>query len=163
MSLDLILSPETQALYDRLRMIPLGEEVTYAALSEVIGRDVAGVARSHLNSALRIALREDGAAFKTIRGVGLQRLLPEQAPEIGAAARRKITRASRKAVRGMKALAAASNGLPEEAQRQLSAEISTMGLLAEITKDKAVRALDDASAAPPAVAAMKFVEHIGAK
>lgn len=166
MSLDLSISPETRILADALKAVPLGGNITFASLTATIGRDVQRVARSHLDSAMRIVLRDDGVAFRSIRGIGYQRLLPEEAPEIGRAARRKLRRASKRAVQSMLAVAAASNGLPPEAQRRLSAEVSIHGLLAELAEDRSVANQAKADeAVAPAKAAQSFVDYItkGAK
>lgn len=163
MTLDLSLSPDTAILLDALRAVPYGQDISFAELTRLLGRDVQRGARGHLSSALRIALRDDGAAFMSVRGVGYRRIAPDQAPEIGQAARRSLRRKSRQAVRAMTAVADASNGLSPEAARRLSAEISTHGLLAELASDKAVahQAKEEAVRAP-AIVAQGFLEYIGA-
>jgi len=164
MSLDLTISPETMALVAALRAVPLGEEISHAALSAHIGRDVAREARARLDSALRILSRDEGAAFMAVRGVGLRRLRPEEAPDIGARSRRKVRRMARHAAGSMTRLAATSNGLPPEAQRRLSAELSAAGLLAAITEDKPTAAMGTEDAPrPPVYAAEAFLAAIGAK
>ena len=163
MQLDLALSPETAALHEALKLVPYGEMITYAALTAVIGRDVTKQAAARLQSARHIALRDDGAAFETIRKVGLRRVPADEASQIGSAARRKIRRASNRAVKGMVAVAKTSNGLAPDAQRKLAAEISTLGLMAELAGDKATeKQATDGKVAPPAAATMAFLAHIGA-
>jgi hypothetical protein len=163
MMLDLALSPETAKLHDALKLVPFGETITYATLSALIGRNVTKEGNSKLSSARRIALRDDGAAFEVIRQVGLRRIPADEAPQIGTAARRKIRRASHRAVKGMVAVAQSSNGLSPDAQRKLSAEVSTLGLLAAIATDKATeKQATDGKVAPPALAGAAFLAHIGA-
>lgn len=142
--LDTTISLETAALIEALTAVPLGETATYAALSKAIGRDVATAARSSLTSARNIAAREHGAVFVPIRGLGLRRLPPEEAPEIGAAGRRKVRRAARNATRTMLRLAEASNGLPPEAQRKLAAEVAALGLIEHVSGDKPAAAIEAA-------------------
>jgi hypothetical protein len=161
MTLDLSLSPETSALIDALLLVPHGATVSYATLSAVIGRDVTGPARSRLSSAITILLRDKGAAFRTIRKTGLERLAADQAPELGGAARRKIRRTSNRAIRGMAAMAAASNGLEPEALRRMTAEVNTLGLISHLSTEKATSA-QPKTTAPPALAARAFLLHIGA-
>ena len=161
MTLDLSISPDTAALCEALRKVPYGQEITFAALSQIIGRDVKVNARHNLAGALRIVLRDHGAAFQSIRGVGYKRLHSDDAPEIGTAARRKQRRTSQRAVSAMAAVARTSNGLTPEAQRRLSAEISTHGLLIEIAADKNVKAQVRDEPTTPAKAAAAFIAHIG--
>lgn len=161
MTLDLSLSPETRALAEALREVPLGGTVTFQGLSAVIGRDVTKAARGNLESARRIVLRDHGAAFVSIRGQGYRRLRPDEAPDIGAGARRKIRRTANRTVRDMTNVAGASNGLEPEIQRRLSAEVATHGLLAQIASDGATLALEDDKPAPPAKAARQFLAHLG--
>jgi hypothetical protein len=162
MTLDLALSPETAALHAALAAVPLGETITYDSLSAVIGRDVRRGAQARLASARRIAERDNGAVFETLRKTGLRRLLPDEAPDIGSSARHKLRRTSRRAIKGMMALAENSNGLTPASQRRLSAEIGTHGLLMEIASDKATARQETADRPnPPAIAGRAFLEHIG--
>lgn len=158
----LSLSPETQALSDALRAVSLGATITYAALSESIGRDVTGPARATLVSARRIVLRDFGAVFEVKRAHGLRRLKPDEAPDIGSAARRKIRRTSSRAMKSMHSVVNASNGLSPEAGRKLSAEMSTHGLMVALAADKVAHTMQSETRMPPAIAATAFLKHIGA-
>lgn len=160
--LDLSLSPETKAIYDALVAVPIGGEITYSALSAIIGRPADKAGRSSLESARRIALRDNGVAFSVVRKVGLRRLRPEEAADIGRGKRKKIRRAAHSAVFAMTRVAETSNGLPPESQRRLSAEIAAHGLISLISTDAAVAPLEAEKAMPPARAGRAFLEHIGA-
>lgn len=163
MTLDLVLSPTTAALRAALVEVPLDATVTFAALTAAVGLDVTKAARSNLSSARHIALREDGVAFQSIRRVGLKRIAPDQAPEIGKATRAKIRRSARRGLRTMKLVVGASNGLSPEAQRALTAEYASLGLIEHITREASTTALvTDARPMPPAKAAQAFLAHIGA-
>lgn len=163
MPLDLIISPETAALRAALLDVPLGGEISYAALSQISGRDVTGGGRGTLTSARNIAMRDNGAAFETVRGRGLRRIGAEDVADLGRAARRKIRRASRRGMTNMAAVSAATNGLPAAAQRAMTAEMASLGLIEHISRDKPTAALaaEDAPL-PPARAASAFLAHIGA-
>lgn len=165
MNIQLTLHPETQILVDALSKVPLGQMITYKNLSELIGIDVTGPARQRLVSARRVALRDYGAAFGTERATGLIRLHPDQAPGLGASARLKIRRASSRARKAMISVAEHSNGLSPEASRRMSAEMSAHGLIAEITKEKTIKAAMGRSEkiAPPAKMAETFLNHIRGK
>ncbi|MCX7619204.1 hypothetical protein, partial [Tepidiforma sp.] len=90
-------SADVAALLDRLLAVPVGARVTWGDLSDTLGRDAS--ARRHLvYAAMRIALREHGAVFASIRDVGYQRLEPKLAVrEIGYVSRRGIARRARRA------------------------------------------------------------------
>lgn len=158
MPLNTIANADTLALVELLRTAPLGSTVTFSAMRDAIGRDARGV----LPGARRIALRDFGAAFMAERGVGLRRLHATEAPEIGAAARRKIRRGTSRARQAMASLAENSNGLPPEIGRKMAAEMSALGLIAHIATDKAAAAVADSDTpAPTAKAAEMFLRHIG--
>lgn len=164
MNIDLTLSPETEALLAALKSVPLGGEISYRTLSAAVGRPVNGPARSSLNSARRIALRELGVAFTAVRGVGLRRITADEAPGMGATARSRIRSTAKRATRGIRAVVAASNGVSPEVQRRVSAEISALGLLAEVASEPAQKAFSaDGPALPPALAGAAFLRHIGAE
>ena len=67
-------SIDTQTVVDRLRASEIGDLVTYASISEALGRDVTNGARSVLQSARRIVLNEDQMVFGVVTRVGLKRL-----------------------------------------------------------------------------------------
>ena len=67
-------SIDAQTLYRKLIAIPEGGSVTYSDLSAEIGRDVQGVGRSALDTARRMAIREDRIVYGVERGIGLIRL-----------------------------------------------------------------------------------------
>lgn len=164
MNIDLTLSPETEALLAALKDVPIGGEITYRAMSALIGRDVTAAARSKLVSARRICLRDHGIAFTVVRGTGLRRIRPDEAPDMGATARTRIRSTARRTSRAIKSVVGASNGLEPEAQRRASAEISALGLLAEVAGNSAQPAFEsDDAPMPPARAGAKFLRHIGAE
>ena len=161
MMLDLQLSPETRTLVDALKGVSIGAEVSYRALSDAIGRDVTGPGRGSLNSARRIAIRDHGAAFMVVRSQGLRRVPPEEAAQIGAGARRKVRRTAYRALRDMRCLVEASNGLSPEAQRKVSAEVSALGLLREISTDRQTEKMEtEGKPMPAAIAAKSFLDAI---
>lgn len=162
MNSDLTLSPETDAVLQLLKAIPLGGEVTYRRLSDACGRDVTKAGRSTLASARDIALRS-GVAFTSIRKVGLRRITVDEAPGIGATARSRIVSTSRRGIKAMRAIVTASNGASPETSRRLSSEIAALGLLAEAAQDSVQPALETAQhPMSVAEASQAFLRHIGA-
>jgi hypothetical protein len=163
MNIDLKRHPETDLLIARLRDVPLGQEIGYADLSRVIGRDVRTAARPRLTSAREIALRDHGVCFFAIRGVGLRRITVQELPQVGAHARGRAKSAVRGGLKTISAVMGVSNGVEPETMRKVASERAALGLLAEVASDSAQAAFDtDKAAMPPAIAGAAFLRHIGA-
>lgn len=125
-------SPEREAeirtLSGLLREIPLGEVLSYAAMTEAIGRDVRGDARVSLLAARQTVEREpEGRRFETLRGVGIKRIETADIPGIGAATRRKISRTARRGHARLCGITA--NDLTPEVQKQIDFERSMLGAI----------------------------------
>ena len=156
------LSAETRAVADLLAATPVDAGVTMAELSQAIGRDITKC-RHVIAAARRVAMRESGAVFSSERGVGYRRLSPDRASLVlGPGARKHIRRTARHAQRGLIAATSRSNDLPPETQRRISAEISVLGLVEHLSRDKVMVPADDASLKPMpvAVAAKEFFSRI---
>lgn len=155
---------EVRHLADALAQVPVGGVMTLDAMSQTVGRNI--VTNRHLAySAMKLVRGEIGAVFVTVRGEGYRRLDAIQVPEvIGTCARSRIRSTSRRAKRTIEAGIAFSNSLPPDVQRRAAAEISALGLLEHIAKDKAV--LPDATTPlkpePVAITAQRFLSRIGA-
>ena len=98
------LSIEAQLLRDHLKAHMGVDLVTYAALSEIAGRDVQRAGRGPLDTARRILQREDNIVFGVVRGEGLKRLSD---PEIVKAGHASVAATRRTARRGIRKLACA--------------------------------------------------------
>jgi hypothetical protein len=165
MNIDLKRHPETDLLIARLRDVPLGQEISYADLSRVIGRDVRTFARPRLSSARDIALREFGVCFFAVRGQGLRRITVEDLPQIGVHARRSIQSKAKNGLKAISAVVGVSNGACAEVMRNVSAERAQLGLLHEAASETNRPAFDPGdkpTPMPPAIAAQAFLKHIGA-
>jgi hypothetical protein len=130
------ISTDTALLYHDLVRIPPGGEITYTALSESMGREIAG-GDPHLQTALRRALTLDGAVFDNIRGVGYRRLKDE---EIVAASTRDTDGIRRKSRRAARKLSAVEDytALPADVRIEHSAKLSLFGALLAMTKPSAI-------------------------
>lgn len=146
------LSPDARAVADLLAACPVGETITHAAVSSVIGRNITSC-RHIVYTAMRVAQREAGAVFVTLRGEGYRRIEPAQiAATVGQAARQHIRRTAGRARRTMVAGTARMNDLQPDAQRRLAAEVSAMSLIEHVTQDARVKPGSDAPTAPTPVA-----------
>lgn len=126
-------SPVTALMVETLVKTPYGGQITYAQLQDAAGVDH----MTNLASARRIAARDHGAVFTSIRGVGLMRLKAEDAALVGQNSRHKIRRAATKSVKEMTSMIRGNNDLTDENRRKISAEIAHNGLLAHLSTHSA--------------------------
>lgn len=121
-------SPETDALVQALLTVMLGETVSYDSLAQAAGITVESL-HSRMGSARHIAQRDEGAVFQTMRGTGLRRLSPDDAAEIGKAARGSIRRTTGRTLKSMTALSQSGNGQSPEARRRTDNERAVIGTI----------------------------------
>jgi hypothetical protein len=127
MTPDFSRSTQTLALMDLLRAAPIGNVITYRALSNAIGEDIQGGARRYLLSAVK-ALFADGLAFGTVRKQGVKRLTSAEIPAIGDAALLHIGRTSRRARRRMGVISS-MNDVPNAVRIKVNASASLLGAI----------------------------------
>lgn len=139
------LSIDSKLLYERLLKLAVGEEVTYAELSLLIGRSVRadGPAYSNLQTARRMLKRENRIVIGTVRATGVVRLDDCGASKTGQAAIRTINRAAR---RGVETLSCVEfdNLPPEEKTRHLAAS-AALGVTYLCTKQSSVKKIETAT------------------
>lgn len=133
-------SVDTRLLRDRLLKLNHDETVSYAELSEVIGRDVQTVARSNLASARRMAERE-GVILDAVSRVGIKRLTSGAAADsTGPRIRERIRRAASRGARRIAVIPFAE--LTAEQRIKTSAEASHLGALRAFAADKQTRKIE---------------------
>lgn len=146
------LSADVRAVADMLAAAPVGEVVTFGAMSAAIGRSIT-TCRHVLASARNVALRENGAAFLSERSIGLRRMSAERATEtVGSTARAHIRSTARRAKRTLIGATNGVNDLPPEAQRRMAAEVSALALVEHLARDAAVKPGAEAPTKPTPVA-----------
>jgi hypothetical protein len=135
------LSVDTQTIERLLWEIPVGETVSYARLSEAIGRDVQHAARHILTSACDRVLREKQMVFAPVVGVGMKRLDDVGIVSTGSSTIQRIFNLSR---RGLRRLAAVANfdALPNEQKVKHNLTMGQLGMLAHATKGATVKKLE---------------------
>ena len=161
--LSLDLHQDTQTIADLLASCPNGGTVALADITAAIGRDITGC-RYLVYGAMRVAERDSGAVFASVRGVGYRRLLASEIAEVGQTARAKIRRAARHGVRTISAGMAGANDIAPDAMRKILAEQSALGMLEHMARDKNLPKLTetDTRPLPLAVTARAFLRSIGA-
>ncbi|MCX7373878.1 MAG: hypothetical protein NTW56_15825 [Alphaproteobacteria bacterium] len=129
------LSADTRAVADMLAACPIDGTISLQAISDRIGRDVRRY-RHVLAAAMRVASRERGALFVTIRGHGYQRLPTDRAAEVlGPAARKHIRGTARRTRRKLEHSMARANDMAPDARLRATREIGVLGVLEHITRD----------------------------
>lgn len=155
------LSTEARTIADLLSAAAVGATVSYADMSRALGVPIQQK-RYILLRALAVANRESGAIYGAVRGVGYQRLAPQDAHILGAHARGRIRSTAKRAATHMTAALATANDLPDAAKRKAFAEINALSLLRHLASDKKVEAAaGEPKAEPVGVVMRRFAEAIG--
>jgi hypothetical protein len=162
MNITQTLSADSRALATLFAEAPVGGTVTYAAMSDAIGRSI--TPRRYLAlRALQIVNRETGAIFGSVRGVGYQRLAATDAHMLGAHARGRIRRTAKRTASAIQSAIDTANDMPDEAKRRAYAEINALSLIRHLSRDKPVAAATpEPKAEPVAITMRRFAESIGA-
>ncbi|MGE3932390.1 MAG: hypothetical protein AB7F67_04020 [Rhodospirillaceae bacterium] len=134
-------SVDTNLVFQRLETAEVGEVVTYAELTVLIGRDVTTRARHNLTSAVRRAERERGMIFAPQRGVGVKRLSDAEIVEAIGAVPAALGRRARRAARWLAAVAD-WDALPPALKARHNAYLSALGALTEITRPATIAKLE---------------------
>ena len=156
------LSAETRALVTLFTSIPVGDTVTYVAMSSAIGRPIQD--RRHLiPRAMTIAAKESGAIFGGVRTVGYKRLPAQDAHILGAHTRRRIRRSAKRTTDAIVSAINHANDMPDAAKVRAYAEVNSMALIRHLASDKEVTASASAPKPEPvAVTMRRFARALGA-
>lgn len=129
-------SVDATLLGKRLCKMEMGEELTYAELSELVpGRRLDGKDRSVLYSAMRYAKAQSGVVVKAIRGVGIKRLADEDIVTLGDYGYQRIRKISKRTTSDI--LCANYAVLSNEDKLKHNTAISTLGVIQQFTTKKA--------------------------
>jgi len=134
------MSIDTRMLYDRLKKAAVGEVVSFAQMTDTLGRQVEG-ANSNLQSALR-RLEGEGIAFANVRGVGYQRMNDVEVVNTAEHAREGIRRKAKRAVKRLTCVQEFDK-LPNELKVKHNAALSGFGAIASIMSPGRVKALEE--------------------
>lgn len=92
-------SSDTKIIENVLAEAKVGDVITYEALSKAIGRDVREFAVGAMQSARRSMLSDKRTIFEAVTNVGFKRLADAEIVDASERDRRRVQRASTKAVR----------------------------------------------------------------
>ena len=132
------LSADTRFLRQKLHEMKPGDFISYAALSELISKDVTG-ATSALASAKRGLLKE-GYVFGTVRGEGVKLLVEVDTLKAADMGLQSVRRRSRMEAKKLSTVSA--DKLPANMQNAFTAKLSIFGAIASFATDKAVAAIE---------------------
>lgn len=156
------LGAETRALVDLLVATPVGQIVTFATMSNTIGRPI-GERRHLIPRAMTIAAKESGAIFGGVRTVGYQRLAAQDAHILGHHTRRRMRNSAKRTTAAIVSAISHANDLPDAAKVRAYAEVNALELVRHITADKHVLAQPPEAKAEPVARTMRqFARSIGA-
>jgi hypothetical protein len=146
------LSADSRLVYNRLKAANVGDTIPYAELSQIVGRNVQTTARSTLDTARRMAMREDRYVFGVSANVGLVRLDDCSIVDFGSTGAVRARRAIRKSARVLGCVAD-FNAMPNDKKIQHNAMLSLYGALYEAVKPSGIAkvelAVDKASGELP--------------
>jgi len=131
---------DTKALADRLAKAKTGELITYEELSGLIGRNVQAIARSNMESARDIVMRDGQIVFGVVRNIGLKRLNAAETVQTGQDSVDHIRRTSKRALRRITSLE--YEALPNEMKIKHNMYASAFGVLAHMMGAPQMRRLE---------------------
>lgn len=130
------MTADSRAVYERLGKAKIGDTVTYEELKALTRRDVQGVDRYILNTALKNALR-DGKVFGCVRTVGVKLLNDGEIISDAESVAPRIRRISRRASRRLTAVQNFDK-LPNEQKVKHNALLSVFGAITAMGRAKSI-------------------------
>lgn len=148
------ISADVRALADALVATPVGDVIGFESLSEAIGTDIRA-RRYLLHQAMRVANKEVGALFSSVRGEGYKRLPSEDAALVGGHARHRIRKIGKLASVKMERALEVANDISDSARKDALSEISVLGLVRHIASDKSRQSVNPESRPQPIAITMR--------
>lgn len=127
---------------DALNACPIGKQVTHHQMARALGKrpDPSIVQRAR-----RLANQESGAVFRSVRGIGYERMPANQAASVGNRARAHIRRTCRQTYQTISNSMAQANDLTAAEVRHNWQEISAASLLEGLARDRALPKIPEGS------------------
>lgn len=123
-------------LADTLSACSIGKLVTFSQLTKAIKVEILAH-RYLLPQAFRLINEETGAVFRSVRGVGYERLPQNEAHGRGRAARTKARRLFKREVKTINNAVRYANDLSQDDMKRAYTELTHLGLLQHLTYDRA--------------------------
>lgn len=155
------ISHDVRAIVERLKAVPIGEIITKDQISAALGRDIN---RYYwlLLSARKVVNDELGLVFETLPRVGFRHLPANETHKVGDTSRGRIRRIAKNANRVITNRMRTANDISNDERLRLIAEQSTLGLLEQASRDKALVKPEPDAVQPTsyAVAAKALLTHL---
>ena len=136
---DFKLSSDSVAVMRVLEHVAIGEVVSYATISEAIGRDITKF-RNALESARRAVQRDKQMIFDVVRGIGMARLNDSDIVDLSDKARAHVRRHARRTAK--KLVCVNYEALSREKQTKHNAALSMFGVISELSSPGSVKRLE---------------------
>ena len=136
---------DASRLCEELAMTSVGSIVTYAHLSDTIGKPVTG-ATGALTSARRIVQRENGTVFACIRNEGLKRLDSEAIVDMSGMRVQGVRRHARRVVKTL--TLAIYEELRDASKQKAIAIASVLSVVADLAREKSIHTVEIAASRP---------------
>jgi hypothetical protein len=138
------MSASTRLLIQRLRMVKVGDTLTYSDMSVVVSEKISG-ASGCLQTARRHLLKEENIVFDVVRGVGMTRLSDT---DIVRASDKDVDGIRRKAKKSCRKLSAIRDyaAMPRDQQLAHTARMSMLVAVSHMAKDTNLAKLEQKAA-----------------
>ena len=156
------MSVDAELLIGLLRMVPVGEFISYGTMREAIGRPVAG-GTGTLQTARNRLLRDEGIVFDCVRGDGLRRVADVEKLDIAATGIASVNRAVRRKVRILQTVAVEKMEAADVTKfHTVAAHLGTLQAMTTTKATRKISALAESQAKPLAIAevARSFIESL---
>ena len=137
------LSIDSRQLYDRLITATSKQSfISYKELSDIIGRNIQKEGRGNLDTARRMALRENQMLFDTVMNEGIKLMDDIETVNTGENTLRRIGKAARS---GARKIISVSNfdALPNDVKTKHNATLSVLGAFKSITRPRNIKKLEE--------------------
>lgn len=135
------MSIDTRLAYDRFKKAAVGEVVSFAQISDALGRKVEGDC-SNIQSAVRRLLSADGMVFENVRSVGYQRLNDVEIVKLSEGMRERLRRGARRIVKKLTCVQD-FEALPNDMKIKHNAAVSGFGAIAAMLTPGRMKKLED--------------------
>lgn len=134
------LSVDTQVIIGLLKKCEVGQMITYASLSQAIGRNVQTAARHITESARDIVQRDYHMVFSCVLNEGLKRLDDTAIVELHRGSTARISRHAARTIRKMSC--AEYERLSQSQKVQFNVGVSVLGAIGQITRRKQIATVE---------------------
>ena len=131
---------DARLLYQRLAEMNIGDTITYEELSKVVSADVQTKARGYLDTARRMAERENEKVFGVIHNTGLKCLTSSEIINTAAFSIGHIHRTTNRTIRKIGCISDLDK-LPNEEKIRLNTYASAIGAMSVMTKGNSIKKL----------------------